>query len=214
MPRPENNSIPMRSGAGRYHRRSAAGTLLAVLLTALLVSGCGVSGRLGKQLDGTVGDILFSQHERVSVTLNGGERLNPDAEGNSLSVVVRVYQLDSLNAFSTASAAELWQGAGDILGDALLSEREIIVLPGGQTRDSAPMAQQVSYVAVVAFFRQMPDERWRLVFDAAAMRKDGILTSSGGIALNLVDSHIEPAGEGSAKLLAADNQRPVFGRHE
>jgi len=184
--------------------------LVVLLLTAVLISGCGVSGRIGKQLDGTVGDILFDQEERVTVVLNAEEDLNPDTEGNPLSVVVRIYQLDSLTAFNAASADELWHSSDDALGDSLLSEREVVVLPGEVALDSAAMAQRAAYVAVVAFFRQMPDQRWRLVFDAAAMRKDGILTSPDGVVLSLADSHIQPVGEDSAELIAVANAMGRF----
>ncbi|MCE8018510.1 type VI secretion system lipoprotein TssJ [Halomonas sp. MCCC 1A11036] len=180
-----------------------AGVALLLAIASLL-GGCGVGGRIGNQFDGAVGDILFNRDERVTVALEGDERLNPDAEDASLSVVVRIYQLSSLTAFSAAAAAELWHDAGAVLGDALISEREVVVLPGGQAMDSAPMAQPTAYVAVAAFFRQIPDERWRLVFDAAAMRKDGILTSPGGVTVNLVENRIEPTRR-SARLLASTN---------
>ncbi|MDR5893610.1 type VI secretion system lipoprotein TssJ [Halomonas mongoliensis] len=185
-------------------RATALGGLALLVAVASLLGGCGVGGRLGNQLDGTVGDILFHRDERVTVALDGDEVLNPDPEGSPLSVVVRIYQLDSLTAFSTAAATELWHDAGAALGEALLDEREVIVLPGAQARDSAPMARGTAYVGVVAFFRQMPDERWRLVFDADAMRKDGILTSPRGVRLSLVENRIEPEGR-SARLLASAN---------
>ncbi|MFQ3788487.1 type VI secretion system lipoprotein TssJ [Halomonas sp. A29] len=191
----------MKTRRERNSRRVWAGMVL-LLVTASLLGGCGVGGRIGNQFDGTVGDILFNRDERVTVALEGDERLNPDAEDSSLSVVVRIYQLSSLTTFSAAAPGELWHDAGAALGDALISEREVVVLPGGQVVDSAPMAQPTAYVAVVAFFRQMPDERWRLVFDAAAMRKDGILTSPGGVRVSLVDNRIEPARR-SAKLIAS-----------
>lgn len=192
-----------------WSRRTGLGAVLVSVLLALLagglLSGCGVGGRVGKQFDGPVGDILFDSEERVTVALAGDELLNPDAEGSPLSVVVRIYQLDSLTAFSAAAAGELWRDAESALGDALLSEREVIVLPGGRVVDRGPMARDTEYVAVVAFFRQMPDARWRLVFDAAAMRKDGILTSPDGVAVSLADTRIEPVDDSAELLASADD---------
>ena len=64
------------------------------------------------------------------------------------------------------------------------------------------MAPGTRYVAVVAFFRQIEGEGWRLVFDAEAMRKDGILTSPDGVVLTLEGSRITPMDEDSAELVA------------
>ncbi|MBR9771386.1 MAG: type VI secretion system lipoprotein TssJ [Gammaproteobacteria bacterium] len=180
--------------------RRLAFTLL--VLATLALAGCGVSDRLGKQMDGTVGDILFDQQERVIVAFKGDESLNLDAEGNPLSVVVRIYQLDALTAFNAANSEALWASASDSLGDSLLGEREVVVLPGRTQVEVAPMAPGTRYVAVVAFFRQIEGEGWRLVFDAEAMRKDGILTSPDGVVLTLEGSRITPMDEDSAELVA------------
>lgn len=187
------------------HYRKGWWTLVMVAILSSLLAGCGVSGRIGKQLDGTVGDVLFNQNEKVVVTFEGDEHLNPDADGNSLSVVTRIYQLNSLTAFNSASPQLLWQDPSEALGDSLLSEREVVLLPEREETDTAPMATETRYIAVVAFFRQVPDNRWRLVFDAAAMRKDGILTSPDGVTVHLADHYMEAVGD-SAELLASRNE--------
>lgn len=87
-------------------------------------------------------------------------------------------------------------------GDSLLDEREVVVLPGSTQVDVAPMSPGTRYVAVVAFFRQVEGEDWRLVFDAEAMRKDGILTSPQGVVLTLDGNRIVPMDEDSAELVA------------
>nr|WP_300308099.1 type VI secretion system lipoprotein TssJ [Halomonas sp.] len=194
-----------RRESSAFIRHRAWPLIVGGLVVTGLLSGCGVGGRIGNQMDGTVGDVLFGKNERVIVALDADEELNPDAEGNPLSVVVRIYQLDSLTAFNAASADELWRSGKDSLGESLLAERETVMLPGKQVTDSAPMNPDTKYVGVAAFFRQVPDQRWRLVFDAAEMRKDGILTSPDGVALHLANDYIEPADDDSLELLVADN---------
>ncbi|MEE3215455.1 MAG: type VI secretion system lipoprotein TssJ [Pseudomonadota bacterium] len=182
----------------RYLGRQAAMCCLA----ALLLSGCGVTDRLGKRMDGTMGDILFDQQEQMVVALHADDSLNPDTEGNPLSVVVHLYQLDSLNAFNATNSEGLEAGAKDLLGDSLISEREVVLLPSHTLVETAPMDPRTRYVAVAAFFRQAEGEDWRLVFDAQAMRKDGILTSPDGVVLSLSDNRVAPMDEDSAELVA------------
>lgn len=176
-----------------------------MLCASLLLSGCGISSRLGQKMDGTVGDILFSQDEKVIFTLDADEALNPDADDQSLSVVVRIYQLDASEAFSSASPDALWAHADKVFGDALLDTREVVMVPGGHVVDEAPLKPGARYVAVAAYFRQTPDARWRVLFDADAMRKDGLFTSPDGVELTLADHYITVAPD-SEDLLATATQ--------
>lgn len=177
-----------------------------LLCSSLLLGGCGISSRLGQKMDGTVGDILFTQDEKVTFTLDADESLNPDADDGSLSVVVRIYQLDAREAFASASTDSLWEHADKVLGDALLDTREVVMVPGGHLVDEAPLQAQTRFVAVAAYFRQTPDARWRVLFDADAMRKDGLLTSPDGVSLQLVDHYITVAPDSEALLASAPQQ--------
>lgn len=179
--------------------------LPVMLCASLLLGGCGVGSRLGQQMDGTVGDILFSQDETVAFTLDADESLNPDVDEASLSVVVRIYQLDAREAFASASPDGLWDHADKVLGDTLLDTREVVMVPGGHVVDEAPLKPGARYVAVAAYFRQTPDARWRVLFDADAMRKDGLFTSPDGVELTLVDHYITVAPD-SEDLLATATQ--------
>ena len=176
-----------------------------LLCSSLLLGGCGISSRLGQKMDGTVGDILFTQDEKVTFTLDADQALNPDADNESLSVVLRIYQLDAREAFASASTDALWEHADKVLGNALLDTREVVMVPGGHLVDEAPLKAQTRFVAVAAYFRQTPDARWRVLFDADAMRKDGLFTSPDGVELTLVEQHIAVAPD-SEPLLASASQ--------
>ena len=86
--------------------------VLGLLILSLGVAGCGVSDRLGKRVEGTwIGDILFSHTDRVKLSFEGADYLNPDERDRSLSVVVRIYQLNSLDRFRSAGSDQLWDDA-------------------------------------------------------------------------------------------------------
>ncbi|MFG0322957.1 type VI secretion system lipoprotein TssJ [Pseudomonas putida] len=157
----------------------------AALLVAL--AGCGVTDRIGKRMEDSWAADMLADSEKVILTSDGGNQLNPDAEGNPLSVVMRVYQLTDLERFAATDAETLWDAPQKALGSTLVETREITLLPGIGQIDQWPLAKSARYVGVAAFFRDEQDARWKVAFDANSLRKDGIWFSSDGLRV-LVDN--------------------------
>lgn len=184
----------------RYSGKRPARTALANCLTALammtVLSACGVTDRVGKRVDNTwAGDMLFEDNEKVILTSDGGNQLNPDASGKPLSVVLRVYQLTSLERFASVDADSLWDDPQKALGNTLIENREITLLPGMGQVDKWPLNKAAGYVGVAAFFRNDDNSRWKVAFDANSLRKDGIWFSSDGLRV-LVDNNTVSAVSG------------------
>ena len=157
----------------------------AALLVAL--AGCGVTDRIGKRMEDSWAADMLADSEKVILTSDGGNQLNPDAEGKPLSVVMRVYQLTDLERFAATDAETLWDAPQKALGNTLVETREITLLPGIGQIDQWPLAKSARYVGVAAFFRDEQDARWKVAFDANSLRKDGIWFSSDGLRV-LVDN--------------------------
>jgi type VI secretion system protein VasD len=151
----------------------------AALLLAL--AGCGVTDRIGKRMEDSWAADMLADSEKVILTSDGGNQLNPGADGKPLSVVMRVYQLTDLERFAAADADTLWDAPEKALGNTLVDARELTLLPGIGQIDQWPLAQSARYVGVAAFFRDEQDARWKVAFDANSLRKDGIWFSSDGL---------------------------------
>ncbi|MFJ3485571.1 type VI secretion system lipoprotein TssJ [Pseudomonas sp. NPDC090202] len=175
--------------------RCAALVTLAVALTA-----CGITDRASKRVDDTwAGDMLFGDKEKVILTSDGGNQLNPDETGKPLSVVLRVYQLTALERFASIDADSLWEDPQKALGNTLIDSQEITLLPGIGQVDQWPLNKAASYVGVAAFFRSEDKSRWKVAFDANSLRKDGIWFSSDGLRV-LVDNNQVQALRGADVL--------------
>jgi type VI secretion system protein VasD len=176
-----------KNSGKRLEKTALAKCLTAVAMMAVL-SACGVTDRVGKRVDDTwAGDMLFDDQEKVILTSDGGNQLNPDASGQPLSVVLRVYQLTSLERFASVDADTLWDDPQKALGNTLIENREITLLPGMGQVDKWPLNKATGYVGVAAFFRTDENSRWKVAFDANSLRKDGIWFSSDGLRV-LVDN--------------------------
>ena len=161
----------------------------AALLVAL--AGCGVTDRIGKRMEDSWAADMLADSEKVILTSDGGNQLNPDAEGKPLSVVMRVYQLTDLERFAATDAETLWDAPQKALGNTLVETREITLLPGIGQIDQWPLAKNARYVGVAAFFRQDQDARWKVAFDANSLRKEGIWFSSDGLRVLVDQTRIE-----------------------
>ncbi|WFF43391.1 type VI secretion system lipoprotein TssJ [Salinicola endophyticus] len=157
----------------------------------VLLAGCGVADRVGKRFDDTWAGDLFGNSERVRVTIDSDSALNPDVDGEPLSVVVRIYQLTERAPFATASPRQLWANPRGVLGNSLVSQRELTLLPGTRKVDTAALDPSAQFVGVAAFFRNTVSDDWHVIFDANELRNDGLLSASEGVRLHLVDDRIE-----------------------
>jgi len=142
---------------------------------------------------------MLADSEKVILTSDGGNQLNPGADGKPLSVVMRVYQLTDLERFAASDADTLWDAPEKALGNTLVDARELTLLPGIGQIDQWPLAQSARYVGVAAFFRDERDARWKVAFDANSLRKDGIWFSSDGLRI-LVDKTAITAVRGMGVL--------------
>lgn len=154
---------------------------LLVLVSVIGLSACGVTDRMGKRVGDTwAGDMLFSSDDEIVLTVDGGNELNLDASGKPLSVVMRMYQLTTLERFGSVDPELLWEAAEPSLGETLLDVRELTLLPGMGQIERWPMVTNAQYIGVAAFFRSGSDGLWKVAFSADAFRKDGIWFSSTG----------------------------------
>ncbi|TBM29559.1 type VI secretion system lipoprotein TssJ [Hafnia paralvei] len=149
----------------------------AVVLSALLLAGCGLTQSVA---DGTVSvtkSIFYKQIKTLHLDFNAREALNTDANDMSaLSVptMVRVYQLLDSKAFEQLDYQSLLVDGDASLKADLLSSREVVVKPGTGALLNMPMEKEAKFVAVVGLFR-MPDTQknsWRLVIDREDLLPD------------------------------------------
>lgn len=103
--------------------------------------------------------------EEIQVLLQGSQQLNLDDEGNPLSVVVRIYQLNGDLATRSLDPGELWNDQEAALGDEYISDKEVILRP--ETAETIPITveKDARYVLVAGGFRQPVGNTWFRVYE-------------------------------------------------
>ena len=97
----------------------------------------------------------------VNVTFLATPALNPDLDGRPSPAVIRVFALANEDAFRTASYFELRDSAEDVLGDALLGERDLLINPGASIDRRITFPNEARALGVVVDFQNIETAVWR-----------------------------------------------------
>ena len=87
--------------------------------------------------------------------------INPDANDRPSPLVVRVYELKSIDAFNDADFFKLYDEEVATLGGDLLSREEFELTPGEGREIIHNAHEQARFIAVVAAYRNIDQASWR-----------------------------------------------------
>jgi type VI secretion system protein VasD len=137
----------------------------------------------------------------VVVHLHAAPRLNVDARGQPLALLVRLYKLRQRGAFEQAPFAAFLspQAEREALGADLVEAREVTLVPGQRLDIDDRLARDTPWLGVVALFHAPAPNGWRAVFAAADAERGGVTVGLHACALT--------AGAGAVP--AGDNVKPL-----
>jgi type VI secretion system VasD/TssJ family lipoprotein len=137
--------------------------------------------------------------EIIHVSIRASDRLNPGESGESLVTTVRLYQLKDVSKLQAASLEQILDDDRAVLGDDLVSVKEVTLYPGEAATPSLSRREGAPFLALVAFFRQPSGSTWRVAARLAAPDAGYCHAPGGGDAeaarlalrFGLVDSRVE-----------------------
>ncbi|MGF6727080.1 type VI secretion system protein VasD [Paraburkholderia sp. GAS41] len=143
----------------------------AAALAILVVSGCGVGQAVSDSTVDAARWAFTTQVKKMNLDLIGRASLNTTGAGQSLSTVVRIYQLKTPQAFQQLDYAQLQTNDLDALKPDLLATHDVVLRPDTSASISEPMNREAEFVGVVAFFRSagkdstcklvVPKKQWK-----------------------------------------------------
>jgi type VI secretion system protein VasD len=101
--------------------------------------------------------------EPLRLLVSASDRLNPGERGEPLATVVRIYELKGQSRILGAAFEDLLDRDKDVLGDELVSAKELTLNPADRIDPALTRGDGVNYVAVVALFRQPGGTFWRAI---------------------------------------------------
>ena len=107
--------------------------------------------------------VACKEPEVLKVVVRGSDRMNMDESGQSLAVVVRVYQLKSSRTLEDAEFDQIWQRDRETLADDVLSVSETVLAPSDSRIVNIKRADDAHYLAVIGLFRRPDGIAWRAI---------------------------------------------------
>ncbi|KRE89295.1 hypothetical protein ASG87_02830 [Frateuria sp. Soil773] len=167
-------------------------TTLLPLMLATLLAGCASAG---KTMDKAMSAIGLGKQEapaeapaktRLPLHVFAGGNLNAGSGKKPLALVVKVYQLRSLQRFEQTPFDSFLDTDKEraALGQDLVDSHEMLVLPSQHYDIVEALPNDAPYLGVVALFRAPAAQRWRYAYDVKASMPAGITLGAHACALS------------------------------
>lgn len=99
----------------------------------------------------------------IKLSITASEQINPNSAKLPSPVVVRVYELRSLDQFNAADFFQLFDSDQQVLAQSLVARREVVVKPGDKvTVEGAPSGSaDTRFIGMIAAYREVQSATWR-----------------------------------------------------
>jgi len=136
--------------------------------------------------------------------------VNRDINGEPLSVVVRVIQLRDKNEFARLSFdGVVSKSDAELFPKELVAVNEVVLMPGTTQEITDKLLPEARYVGVVGFFRKPDAQFWRLLFDAGAVRKEGLIFVAQDCYFTAITPQLQPVpGQGVSSTPTCSGSAP------
>ncbi len=98
----------------------------------------------------------------ISVNIKSGKNLNPDLEGRSSPLVVRIYQLENIATFNTSDFFALYENDQSLLAKDIKYRDEFEIKPDQNLDKKFELQQGSRYLAIFAAFRDLDHAQWKV----------------------------------------------------
>lgn len=180
-------STNMKSAAHRAR-------LAIAILSAVATTACGVTQAVSDSTVDAAKWAFTTQVKTMNVDLTGRASINADVTGQSLSTVVRFYQLKDAKTFTQLNYSQLQSDDLNLLKADLLATKDVVLRPDASASIVQPMNPDAQFVGVVAFFRDPGHgTEWKLVIQKKQWKKtDPVKIEVNGNELVLIGADSRP----------------------
>jgi type VI secretion system protein VasD len=101
---------------------------------------------------------------KLDVLVHASSTVNPDDQKRAAPILVRVYELRSVDAFNEADFYSLQEKDKTVLGDDLIARDQFLLRPGESKRITRPANGAGVALGFIAAYRDLPRAVWRAVW--------------------------------------------------
>jgi type VI secretion system protein VasD len=153
-------------------------TLFTLFLGMLAIS----SGLSGCALFG-----MGPDPTELEVTIEASANLNPNAEGRPSPIVIRFYELSSVDVFETSDFFTLYDNEMATLGKFIQFRDEMNIKPGDRKSFELEAKPETRYVGIIAAYRDLDNARWRGILKVEPHEKTKMIIHLGSLAVSITE---------------------------
>lgn len=120
---------------------------------------------------------------QVSGTIHASAQVNPSASRRPSPLLLRLYELKTAAAFSSADFMSLYQKDKAELGADLLGKDEFVLAPGESKSFAKTLAPDTRFLGVVAAYRDVEHAKWRSVVAVQPGKMNNIVIRANELAV-------------------------------
>ena len=126
-----------------------------------------------------------------NIAINAGAKVNPDSEGRTSPVVLRVYELSSNKAFESLDFFDLYDNDKEVLEKAFVKKQEMELNPNESRQINFVLDSETKYIGFLVAFQDIDSAKWREVHSVEKRVPTGIpVYGLQGVTVNLQKNKI------------------------
>ena len=151
-----------------------------------------ISGFIGALLSSLSGCALITPIENTyNISINADAKVNPDKDGRSSPVVLRVYELKSDIKFKSWDFFDLYDNDKEVLEKTFIKKQEIELNPNESRKINFVLNKKTKYVGFLVAFQDIDTAKWREVVSVEPRQPTGVpVYALQGITVNLEKNKI------------------------
>lgn len=109
----------------------------------------------------------------VQLLIEASSMINPDANGEALPTVVRLYQIRGEIVLDNLDFATIWESEDPKdLGDGFLAVEELTIYPGQNDKRLVPIESQATHIVATGWFREPLGNTWYASYEIPRRHPD------------------------------------------
>jgi len=124
----------------------------------------------------------------IILELDASGDMNPNSEGRSSPLAVRIYELKTLSDFNKADFVSLYGKDKGVLGENLLQKHEVVLQPGEKKTMRFVASDETRAIAAFAVFRDYEKAQWRASAPVQAHQTNQVLVTTGAAKVDMQSS--------------------------
>ncbi|MDH5257126.1 MAG: type VI secretion system lipoprotein TssJ [Gammaproteobacteria bacterium] len=125
------------------------------------------------------------------IAINADAKVNPDKDGRPSPVVLRIYELNSDEAFKKAEFFDIYDNDKEVLDKAFVKKQEMELTPNESRKLDFVLNEKTKFIAFLVAFQDIDSSKWREIVAVEPRKPTGIpVYGLQGLTINLEKNKI------------------------